>query len=184
MSAPYNVLRSKLTRAVTAYLISVGAGSASDTTPERSTGENPYPNTTVRADASRPEIQMTGIRRIMLHISIKGSASQVPDEPNPDVARLAFDARCGVTYDALMQTDDGQTLNATCALITAAGRAMATAVDATPTAIQFAANNADMADFTLQALYDMGEGDGSADANGCDWEEILLFEAVCSPSAL
>lgn len=82
----------------------------------------------------------------------------------------------------MMKSDDGQTLRWTAAAITAAGRALAVAVDATDEAAQFALNNADMTGFTCQEIYDMGEGDGEADGEGCSWEEILMFDVVASPS--
>jgi hypothetical protein len=185
MAAPYNVLRSKLNRALVAYLVNSGAGGIPDIFPGNSVGEKSYPNTVVLSTLSRPEIPMTGIRRISVHISIKGSATQKTNaESNPEQARVDFDNRCATTYDALMQTVDGQTLKATAVLITAAGQAMAVPVDGTAAAIKFANNNADMADFTCQEWYDIGEGDGEADAEGCSWEEILMFEAVVSGSAI
>ena len=175
-------MRSKLNRGISAYLISVGAGGPADCGPATSTGLSTFPRTTVRATLSKPEVPLTGIRRVMVHISIKGSATRGPQEPNPEVPRINFDARVGVTYDALMQTADGESLKETARLITVAGRAMATPVDNSAAAALFAANNADMVDFTCQEWYDAGEGDGTADEPGCDWEEILMFEAVCSPS--
>jgi hypothetical protein len=180
----YHRTRSKLNRALCAYLVSVGAGSAGDTTPANSGGGKGFPNTTVQATLSKPEVPLTGLRRISVHVSIKGSAVLGVGEPNPEVARVNFDNRIAAVYDALMQSDDGQTLHATAALITAAGRALAVPVDASPEAALFAANNADMAEFTCQAWYDAGEGDGEAEGEGCAWEEVLLFEALVSDAAL
>jgi len=150
--------------------------------PANTTSPNKYPNTTVRATLSLAEVALTGLRRVKVHISIKGSAVQRPGEPNEGASRVEFDKRVATTYDALMQTEDGQTLRGTAAAITEAGRALAVAVDGSEEAQQLAANNADMVDFTCQGWYDAGEGDGEADAEGCSWEEILMFEALCSPS--
>lgn len=127
-----------------------------------------------------PEVPLTGIYRIQTALSLKGSASQDPSEPNVQLARTQFDNRIATVYDALMQSDDGDTLKATARLITAAGRALATVIDPLdPASVRFASNNADMADFTCTDWYDGGFGDGQADAEGCSWEEILLFDAVC-----
>lgn len=183
MAAPYSNLRSKLNRAIAAYLVSVGAGSIEDVAPANSAGSSKYPNTTVRATMSKADVALTGLRRISVQISIKGSATIGINEPNKDVSRLNFDTRVANTDDALMQTDDGQTLRATAGLIAAAGRALAVVVDPNdPKSVLFAANNADMVDFTCQGWYDVGEGDGEANEEGCSWEEILMFEALCSPS--
>ena len=182
MAESYNKLRSKLDRAVAAYLVSVGAGGPNDCLPHNTVLANTYPNTDVHSTLSRPEVALTGLRRVMVHISIKGSAVLKPGEPNKDVLRVNFDKRVADTYDAMMQSDDDQTLRYTCGLITTAGRALAVAVDNSEAAALNAANNADMVDFTCQAIYEAGEGDGTADAEGCDWENVLMFEVVCSPS--
>jgi hypothetical protein len=180
----YNKLRSKVNRAIAAYLVTQGAGGPDDVSPANSTGKKGFPFTTVQATLSKPEVQLTGLRRVSVHISIKGSAVQNPDEPNPDQSRKDFDDRVGATYDAMMQSDDGQTLRATADAITTAGRALA--VDASngvdPVQVLRAANNADMVDFTCQNVYDTGEGDGEADGEGCSWEEILMFDVIASPS--
>lgn len=170
---PFNRLRSKLNRAIAAYLVSAGAGSADDVSPANSRQSKGYPNTTVRATIAKPEVPLTGIRRITVHISVKGSAVQENSETSEEAAREAFDQRLAQTADALMQSDDGRTIRATAAAITAAGRQLA--VD-NPT------DHADMADFTCQAWYDGGEGDAPPDEVGTSWEEILIFEAVCSAS--
>lgn len=182
MAAPYHNLRSKLNRAIAAYLISKGVGGPSDTGPANARTLSTYPRTTVRATIGKPEPPLTGNYRVPVHVSIKASATQEPDEPNLDIARKLFDERLANVFDALMQSDDDQTLRKTADDITAAGRALAVAVDASPEAVQFAANNADMVDFTLLGWYDGGFGDGEPDAEGNAWEEILIFEALCCAS--
>lgn len=183
MAESYTRLRSKLDRAICAYLVSAGCGSPKDILPNNSVEPSTYPNTTVRSTISKPEVPLTGLRRIMVHISIKGSATVTNKEPNQQLPRVLFDRRVSDTYDAMMQSDDDQTLRATARAITAAGRALAVPIDpANAEAVQFAANNADMTEFTCQGVYDAGEGDGMADADGCSWEEILMFEITASPS--
>lgn len=141
-----------------------------------------YPNTTIHATLSKPEVALTGLRRIRVHVSVKGSAvKKVKGEPD-EAARMRFDQRVGETCDALMQSDDGETLRATAEAITAAGRALAVPADDSAFAAAFAAANADMAEFTCQGWYDAEEGDGAADEEGCAWEEVLVFEALCSGS--
>lgn len=170
---PFNRLRSKLNRAIAAYLVSAGAGTDDTVSPANSRQSKGYPNTTVRATIAKPEVPLTGIRRIIVHVSVKGSAVQENDAVSEDVARAAFDLRLSQTADALMQSDDGRTLRATAAAITAAGRQLAAD---NPT------DHADLADFACQAWYDGGEGDAAPDETGTSWEEILIFEAVCSPA--
>ena len=186
MAAPYNNLRSKLNRAIAAYLISSGCGSIGDIYADESTFENFYPNTTVTAKLSRPDSPFTGNRRITVYVSIKGSAVLADGETDTTQPRVQFDARVALTMDALLQTDDNQTLRFTAAAITAAGQALAVdksnGVD--PAQAQFAQDNADMADFTCLSWFENGEGDGEADAEACSWEEILMFDAIACASAI
>jgi hypothetical protein len=182
MAAPYHNLRSKLNRAITAYLISVGAGGPEDTGPANARTLSKYPRTTIRAGVGKAEPPLTGNYRVTVYISVKGSAVQDPKEPNPEAARIAFDTRLATVFDALMQSDDDQTLRATKSAINAAGRALAVAVDGSDEAIQFAANNADMVDFTVIGWYDAGFGDGEPNEEGTSWEEILIFEALACSS--
>ena len=174
MAAPFNRIRSKLNRAIVAYLIEQGCGSADDTFPENTQAIRSYPNTTVRAGVATPTVLNTGIRSIPVHIRIRGSASEDPEKKDDaNDPRTLFDARLSVVYDALMQSDNGRNLKATATAITDAGRALAVS---DPT------NNADMADFTCQQWVDGGEGDGAPDGEGNAWEEILIFNTICSPS--
>lgn len=183
MPDPFNKLRSKLNRAVAAYLVSVGAGSSTDTVAANTIAPTGYPNTTVHATLSLAEVNMTGLRRVKLQISIKGSLTTDPGQPNTDDPRVQFDNRVGLVYDAMMQSDDSQTLHATAVAITAAGRALAVSITpGDPASDLLAANNADMVDFTCQAVYDMGEGDGQPSEEGTALEEILLFDVLASPS--
>lgn len=184
MPPPYNNIRSKCSRAVCAYLISKGVGGWADTFHFRSRADRAYPNTTVIPVGAKPEVMFTGNYRVTVFISIKGSAADKPDAVSEEAPRLAFEERFASTHDALMQTDDNQTLRLTSEDITAAGRAMAVAVDDSAEAIQFAADNADMADFTLFDWIDGGFGNGEANDEGCDWEDVLIFDAVCCGSAI
>ncbi len=173
----YSNLRSKLARAGAAYLISVGGdcGDATNIFHDLSANQRPYPNTTFRCTLSKPETPFTGNRRVQIHVSIKGQLVIDPDNPNSQASRIAFDKRVAATVDALMQTDDEQTLRATAGLITDAGNALLASDPA---------SNSDMGDFTCLDWYEAGEGEGMADADGCSWEEVIMFEAIACPSAI
>lgn len=175
MAAPFNNVRSKHARAITAWIISQGAGTAADTSPVFSASSNVYPVTTVRPTRGNPDPPLTGNYRIVTHVSIKGSAAKLTGQANPNAGRIAFDARVAKVGDCLMQSDDDQTLRFTAAGITAAGRALAVS---DPT------NNADMAEYTCLEWDDGGFGDGAADEDGCAWEEILIFNAYVCGSAI
>ena len=185
MAAPYHNLRSKLDRAIVAYLISAGAGSIDDVLSSRTRKARKFPNTTVKAGRGVPDPPYSGNYRVTVYVSIKYSATQEVKEPNPGLARTQFDQRVAQTFDALMQSDNQQDLHQTATLITAAGRNLA--VDPNngtdPVTKQEAENNADMADFTIMQWIDQGFGSGpDEDAEGNNWEEVLMFEALCCPS--
>ena len=184
MPAPYNNVRSKLARAVCAYLQSQNCGSFADVVPYEFDRNVLYPITIIRPAKGTPEVPLTGMLRVMVLVTIMGSATHGEGEPNPDLARVNFDSRVAQTFDALMQTSDGQTLRATAQAITDAGRALATAVDASAAGVQLAANNADMADFTCFDVYDAGFENTDPDSEGCSWCETLVFEMVCCGSAV
>ena len=169
-------LRSKCDRAITAYLQSMGV--AGDIYPANSSAEREVPCVTVLSHSGRAEVPITGIYRFQVRIRIQGHAGQQPDETNPEAQRVSLDELVVGVSDAMMQSGDGDDLQATAAAITASGRALATDPDA-----QRAANNADMVDFTCQSLYDTGlDGGNPSTGGGVDgnyWVEDLLFEAVC-----
>lgn len=174
MPAPFNRIRSKLNRAIVAYLIEQGAGTAEDTFPENSLPVRHYPVTTVRAGVAIPEPVLTGNRRVDILITIKGSAVKDPSKPDDiSTARVAFDNRLALVGDALAQSDDNRTLRATALAITEAGRALA---------VSDPNGNADMVDFTVMQWLNSGEGDVDPDDNGTAWQEGLKFSALCAPS--
>lgn len=183
MAEAFNRVRSKLNRAIAAYLVSRGAGSVDDTVPANTTTPLNYPQTVVRATLSKPEVAFTGIRRVTVHVVIKGQAvKNPPDSAAPaDTARQAFDDRVAAIYDALMQSS-GHSLKATAQAVTASGRALDSDDNDATDGWTARALNTDMSDFTCSAWYDAGEGDGEPEAEGCDWVETLIFEAICSPS--
>lgn len=187
MTTHYSNLRSKLDRAICAWLVNQLVGGVDNILPFASVKISPYPNVEVHSTLSKPDPDFSGNRRVQVQISIKGSATKDPNNPDSENPRIQFDNLVAAVGDALMQTDDnGVSLNATARGITTAGRALA--VDSTngaiPAAVQFAKDNADMVNFTCQMWIDAGEGDGEIDADeeGCSWNEVLMFEALACPS--
>lgn len=179
MSAPYHNLRSKLNRALVAYLVSQSAGDAASVVPFASRLPKEFNAdgvvTIVRARMGRPDTKFTGNYSITAHLIIRGSAAQDPSaaEPGDEAARKAFDERIAKTYDAMMQSSDGQTLRWTAYEISDQGRALATSSPA---------DNADMADFTVLRVEDGGFGDPDPNEQDHIWEEVLVFEITCCAS--
>jgi len=177
MAYPYSNLRSKLNRAVVAYLISQpNCGTADDITPFNTRLVNSLiqPSTTVRARAGKPRVEMSGNYDVALQITVKGTGVQDVGDTS-ESARLLFDLRLASIYDAMFQSDDNYTLNATAKAITSAGRALAASDPV---------NNGDMDDFTVLAITDGGFGDPNINEQECAWEEQLMFNVLCCGSHL
>lgn len=180
MGAPYSKLRSKLDRALVAYLTAQGV--ANTVLPARSSSTLDVSNgpvVVVRSHSGRPEAApAAGIWRFQVEIAVYGEAAPAPANADPDAQRFSLDDVFGATVDALMQSADlGQSLDATTAAVNAAGRALAQSSNAT-----VAADNADMADFTLQFWIPTGldAGNPKGDDQETVWKEIATFEAVAN----
>lgn len=173
MSAPYGNIRSKLSRAMAAYLISLtnaSIGTANDIFPQFSEAQKSYPNTVCRTVQGTPEPPLSGDYICKVQIHVRGSATPPTGTTDLNSIRATFDARVAATHDAFMVTDAlGVNLDATAVAITIAGRALAVS---DPT------NNADMVDFTLIMWNDAGFAEGQPDDQGTAWEEVFVFEAL------
>lgn len=174
MAAPYNNVRSKNDRAWVAFLISQGVGDATLIFPKNTRANSAYPNVTVKTPIEEPVIPMTGNRKSRVMFMVKGSASQDVSVTDEDKPRKDFDTLCAKVNDAIMQTDDNQTLQWTADAVTAAARAKAAADALTPVP----GPDVDLADYTCLAVYDAGSGDGDPDEEGCSWVEVLLMDVV------
>ena len=171
---------SMLDRAIVAYLISIGNGlfTWANCYPADSLELKQYPNTTVESHTSEHTPMLTGIEEYHVSITIRYSTVQSVNVANPYAARVARDALVGTVMAAMMQSADGATLDATAALITAAGVALATS--GTQTQQQ---NNADMVNFSCQHVYFLGSQRGKPDEAGTDWVEKRNFRISVSPTA-
>lgn len=173
MAAPYSSPRSKIDRAIVAYLISADVGTAASISPAKYSSIRTLPCIIAHSHEGTPEDEMTGDYRFKVKMCVKSAIKDQPTEAAGTQA-ASSDELFAEMQDALMQSDNDQDLRATAVLITASGRALATS---DPT------NNGDMADFTCKTWYDKGfDGELAEDGNGgVFWLEIALFEAVaCS----
>jgi hypothetical protein len=178
---------SQLDRSLVAYLVSQGIGvweleDAGDVviSPADGLAVQTFPNITVASMSSQHTPMLTGIEEFTTHIMVKYSVAGALQQANPFAVRVARDYTIGLVMAAMMQSADNATLDATAALITAAGRALATSGTA-----QEQANNADMANFTCQHVYYNGTvGRGKPDEKGCDWVETRGFRIIVSPTFL
>lgn len=182
-------LPSKLSRAICAYLVTLGIPQE-QVFPQFSAKPRTFasgPIVTPLIYPGEPDPKFTGDRKFKVAVSIGGTiTTNSGSEDAKEAQRVAFDAMVGQVYEALMQTDenDDQTLDATRVAINAAGRAMAAAGTADQESAKEpwrkAANNADMADFTVTQWNDSTFGAG--EAKDCSWEIVIMFDASANES--
>lgn len=173
-------LPSKLSRAICAYLVSSGACTPLQAFPHFSTRRRNFDNgpiVTPMVLPGEPEPLATGDNRFKVHVSIKGSSSNDDTDEENDTNLIAFEELVGAVRDALMQSDDEVSLEATYKLINAAAYALPGQGDA-----KTQARNADMINFTLMQWTDSTYGAGQA--KDCDWEIVLMFNASAAESQI
>lgn len=174
-------LRSKLDRAIVAYLKSRGV--CENVYPANYSQERAFPNVTVWSHAGSPSPQFTGTYRFRVDVRVQFQAPNQPEEVNPEASRVSVDTITDAVLEALLVTDTAQDLQATASLITNAGNALAVAIDDTEEATLRASNNADMAAFTCQQWLEAGLDGGAPSDDGAAWAEILSFTADAANSA-
>lgn len=173
MASPFNNVSSKLSRAICFYLISAGVDPIGGVNPIYTEDTSTYPNIKVIPQLLRPDPHYSGNYRGAVAVSIKGSVAGAQNQ-TAQAAREAFDTLCASTLDALsLSSDSGGDWQATANLINTAAYAQAVASPTT---------DSDLADFTMLQWIDGGFGPGKADAEGCSWEVVLMFEALCCGS--
>lgn len=149
MSAPYSNLDDKLTRAIAAYLRSVGIGTTDNIVSHLTNQPRVIPPegliSVLCGDGDAPGDQPGNIRfPVTVMLKFPGI-----DDPNAAAsAEIAARQRQAAINDKLLLSDDTHTIRYTAAQITAVGRSLAVS-DGTEEGDTFAAENADMVDFTL-----------------------------------
>ena len=128
-----------------------------------------------------PEVQFTGDDEYRVMLTVAYQATLQPGAAD-DAQRLAFSALVGKVRAAIMLSDDGQTLNASRALINAAAAAMPVAVDDTAAAQEFAAAHADMADFTMLKLNQ--DNYGIVKMEDANWAVGMAFRCTACETAI
>lgn len=168
-------------RAVRAWLISEGAGTAADLFISSDWRARPQSEvfSTIVASASRHHPEHCGTEIWQVAVTHFFPANVPPDHANPDAYRVALDNRVGLAAAALAQTDNNQTLDYTADGVTTAGRALAAAGTATDQA-----NNADMDEFTCLQVRYLGATRGKPEDESCAWVEVRNYEITAAAAAI
>jgi hypothetical protein len=159
--AVYNLL-SKCDRAVAAYLISDGAGTATDVFPAKRSGDLPNPPfTVVMSEGGSEEVQFSGVYNVSVTIEVHTNAC--PDEDqDTEQMRLDSDERTAATFDT-MHDKFFQNGDQLADLITAA------------------AAGAGISDFSVDNVTDFKFSQGRGEKDG-EWIDTLEFRLICRPS--
>lgn len=159
-------LRSCLDRAIVAYLISAGAGTADDVYELHRSFDKELPNTTVKAFSGTESPTNSGSELFRVEITVKFPAAVQPGQGNPRMNQVECDKRVGLTMSAMSQTNDGESRAKVAADITDAGRALYASDPI---------NDWDMQNFTCESVYYLGCSAGQ-DEEGVFFAEVRNFE--------
>ena len=176
----------QLERAVRALLLTAGAVGLTDCfisneNRDRSTLASGITDI-LAFQSTTAEAEDSGNEKFTVRITTKYGAIAQPEEPNPSLNRIEIDKRIGKMMLALGVGNSSNMRAETCSAITIAGRALAIATDGSDAAIQDAANNEDMSDFTCLSLRYLGMSRGEPDDASCAWVEVRNFEISACPS--
>lgn len=138
--------------------------------------------TDINAVKSEHDLEPTGNEVWRVHVDNTFAAKVQPETANQGLNRKLMDERVGRQKLALMRGVNQ--LDEACADITTKGRALAVAVDASAEAVEAAANNADMAEFTCLFGRYVGAERGNSKVDASAWMERLIFEFTACPSAI
>ena len=188
--SPSGDLQSKINRAIRAWLINQGAVAAANCITAPSSAKRPLPLTDIDADrikqGATPADGPGNWHFANVSIILEDSAVVLPGD-DPDSQRVLANDHFTAVWSALNQSDDGTTIFYTGYQITLAGQALA--VDASngadPVQAQSAADNSDMVDFTILALWQGLEGTAAKSADGTFWSREIGFSCVaCNANLL
>lgn len=177
---PAGNVGSQIERAVIAYLTSVWNGSVVNLPNfyfSNDWKDRVAPLIDVLAIDSTEEQPFTGNEAYQLRIKAEWPGNNQLGVTNPDWNWVQINNFIGLVMAAMCQSDNGSDYKATAALITAAGRTLATAGSVTDQA-----NNADMVNFTCTFVRFKGSKRAVNVAGALYIHEVRNFEIWACPS--
>ena len=166
----FHNLLSKNDRAIAAYLIANGVGTAADVFPGKTASAKVIPCTVIYSDRGNEVAPFSATYELETAVMVKTRAG-VDEGAGPQDSRLASELRVAETFDLFhIAVDSSAELLA--ANITSAARALA---------IADPANNADLADYTAIGMRSKTIEAGQEE-DGDAWIDTLHITVVCAPS--
>jgi hypothetical protein len=175
MAAPYHNLLSKCDRAIAAYIISLGAGTAADVLPAKLSRTKSLPCTIVWSENGTELVPYSGDYQVKTTVMVKCKAA-VDVGREADSARVASEDRVAKTFDAFHTniSTSGNPNNSGVNLadaITTAGRLLAA---------EDSVNHGDMVDFTVLDVLIKGP-EASFEEDGAAWVDSMNLELIVCP---
>jgi hypothetical protein len=173
MPAPYHNLLSKLDRALMAYLIAKGAGTAADVFPAKRSELKALPCTVLYSEKGTEIANNSGAYSCKTAVMVKTVAVNDIGQV-AETARLASETRVAKTFDLFKQNFDAPAADTS-------GEALATDITAAARALAISdpTHHADLADFTALDVIDKGIEAGFDDNDV--WVDTLNLEIPCCP---
>lgn len=167
-------LRSKNDRAVAAYItpIAQAVDPSVSIYPANYSLERAFPIIDVSTSQGSESPPFSGNHSLNVRVRIEYPAANQPGQSNPQSNRLALDSMVDAVFDAFHKSDNGCDYQATAALITAAGRALASS---DPT------NHADMADYTCIQFMGVEYVGGAEAEESSSFVEMIRFQMYACP---
>ncbi len=169
---PTHHICSKVDRAIVAYLIAQGAGTADDVWPAKRSLNKTQDGTIVWSHSAIPPADdlYSGNRMVETFVEVR-SLGVIEAEEGDDAPRLASDARVGATWDAFAALGDINASDKLAAEITDAARATGAS---------------DLQELTIQSVRIIAENQGfnprSRFAEGQMWVDALHLQMLVSPA--
>lgn len=173
MAVSYHNLLSKLDRALCAYLVSLGAGTAGDVLPAKKSYLKSLPCTICWTESGLLTAPYAGTFTLTTNVMVRTSPAIDPAQASGEAPRLPSDARVAATFDAF-QSD-----------IDSAGDKLAEDINqaAYAAAIEDPVNNGDLAQFTAFNVSVKGI-EGAFEENTSTWVDTITLEICACPSVI
>jgi hypothetical protein len=148
------------------------------------------PCRTIFAHDAQESVKFSGSQEFTVLITDQFEALVQPGQSNPGFNRVSIDLQVGIMMALMMQSADGDDLDATMRNITDAGRALAVfGAGGLAQTAQIAQNNADMATFTCMFVEPFGQKRGHPTndegiADRTHWVEQRSFRITAAPSLI
>lgn len=177
-------LQSKISRAVRAVLLDQGAAAADNCFADPDDGQRGLPNSTIIPGDSTAFDGPGNFHFPAVRINLRDDANTQPDVADAVTPRVLANQRFAKIYNALCRSDDQHTMDYMARELTRVGNLLATdqSYGKDPIQTLAAADNADMADFTVLYWWLEDIGGVAKHVEGeTYWEREMVFSCVaCS----